>query len=249
MKKSAFITSIKKFFSPFIDILFPKICLSCRSKLDENSVDEVVCRNCWNNIIKTLPPFCAKCGRSLIKGSSVGSICQECTKGTLYFDRAFSPCVYDGVIKELIHEFKYKNKEHLGRILGNILVDFVKEYSLPIDMTDMIVPVPLHPVRLREREFNQAEVLCGFLSQQFCKPVLKNVLIRQKNTRTQTELTDEERFRNVKECFTVKNDYLVSGKNILLVDDVLTTGATASSAAKSLKKSGASQVLVLTLAN
>jgi ComF family protein len=153
------------------------------------------------------------------------------------------------VIKDLIHAFKYKNKDYLGAILGKLMIEFIKEYNLPINFIDLIVPIPLHKSRLREREFNQAEILSRGVGLEFNKEILRDAFIRQRMTKTQTELQPNERVRNVKDSFLVLDNKFIEGKNILLVDDVLTTGATSSEAARTLKNAGAGVVFVLTLAN
>jgi ComF family protein len=170
-------------------------------------------------------------------------------KSKFYFDRAFSPCVYTGTIKKLIHEFKYSGKDYLGETLARLMNEFIRDYRLPIEYLDFIVPVPLHKSRMREREFNQAQVLSEQVAKKFDKVVLADVLIRNRPTRTQTDLAFEERQKNVERSFTVKSPGLIKGSNLLLIDDVLTTGATSSQAAKALKDSGARIVLVMTLAN
>jgi ComF family protein len=170
-------------------------------------------------------------------------------KKTLHFDRAFSPCVYEGAVKELIHEFKYKNKDYLGSTLGKLMVDFIKEYELPIDLIDFIIPVPLHKIRLREREYNQAEILSNHIGREFNRMVSNNILVRNRYTKTQTELEPENRLSNVKNSFSVTQNGVFKNKNLLLIDDVLTTGSTASEAAYALKNCGANIVFVLTLAS
>jgi len=129
------------------------------------------------------------------------------------------------------------------------MIEFIKEYNLPIEYMDFILPVPLHKTRLREREFNQAGVLSSFLSEEFAKPVRDDILIRHRHTRTQTELDPGQRLKNVEACFSVRSKEGIQDKNVLLVDDVLTTSATSSEAALALKKAGANIVFVLTLAN
>jgi len=231
------------------NILFPRTCLACKERLAGEEIDNLVCQGCWGKIEKNLPPFCHSCGRRLDKKGFAKNICPRCLKEKTYFDRAFSPCRYTGVIKELIHAFKYNGKDYLSLPLSRLLIDFIKEYSLPIKDMELIVPVPMHKVRLREREYNQAQLLGEHLGRAFDKPVLTGVLVRNRNTRTQTELKTEERLNNVKDSFSLSGNARVSGKNILLVDDVLTTGATSSEAASVLKKAGANIVFVLTLAN
>jgi ComF family protein len=167
----------------------------------------------------------------------------------LHFDRAFSPCLYEGVIKELIHEFKYKGKNHLAKPLSKIITDFIKEYDFPIEYLDLIIPMPLYKTRLREREFNQAEILGRHIASEFNKDLAPDLLIRRRPTKTQAELPVDKRFLNVKESFSVVKGDVIKGKNMLIVDDVLTTGATSSEAARTLKDAGAKIVFVLTLAN
>lgn len=233
-----------------LDIIYPKTCLICRRNLKGmTSIDNLVCAECWGKIKKNLPPFCYSCGRQLRREYLTKHICPRCVKRTLSFDRAFSPCAYEGVIKDLIHEFKYKGKDYLGPTLSKLMIDFIKEYNIPMQYIDFLIPVPLHKTRLREREFNQAQILSDYIAREFNKKVLGDNLIRHRHTQTQTELENQERFANVKGSFSVRENAAVKGKNILLVDDVLTTAATSSEAASALKNGGANIVFVLTLAN
>lgn len=240
---------LRQFVNGLVDIIYPKTCLACKTKLNLTSVDNLICANCWSAVKLNLPPFCHSCGRQLKKPNLAKNICQDCLKKKLYFDRAFSPCRYEGVAKELIHQFKYKGKDYLGPVLGRILIEFIKEYNLPIGYLDFIIPIPLHNARLREREFNQAEILSRNIAKEFNKEVLTGILIRRRNTKTQTDLEVNQRFANVKGSFAVNNSRKIKGKNLLLIDDVLTTGATSSEAAFALKQAGANIVFVLTLTN
>jgi ComF family protein len=230
------------------NIIYPKICLACKHKLAINAQNPV-CAQCWRKIRKNLPPFCHRCGRQLKAPYITKNICVCCLKKKLHFDRAFSPCVYEGPLKELIHDFKYKNKQHLGAALSTLMIDFINEYHVPMDVIDLIVPVPLHKTKLREREFNQAQVLSAHIAEAFNKDILTDTLLRHRHTRTQAELVADERSINVKDSFSIKEKNSLKGKHILLVDDVLTTGSTASEAALALKDAGAHIVFVLTLAN
>jgi ComF family protein len=240
---------LRRLIKGLVDIVYPRVCLACKNKLKSSPPDSLICAECWVKIKRNLPPFCHCCGRRLEKSSLAKNICSECLKKKLYFDRAFSPCIYDGVIKELIHEFKYKGKDYLGLILSRLMIDFIKEYNLPMDCLDFIVPIPLHKTRLREREFNQAEILAESIAKEFNKQALCHILLRHRHTKTQTELETHQRLLNVKGSFSVNKFEDIIGKNILLVDDVLTTGATSSEAAFCLKDAGANIVFVLTLAN
>ena len=127
--------------------------------------------------------------------------------------------------------------------------NFIRDYQLPIELLDFVIPIPLHKSRLREREFNQAKILSQEIAKEFKITALTNALIRVKPTKTQTELTFHERCQNIENSFSVAKPKLIKDANLLLVDDVLTTGATSSEAAKCLKKAGAKKVLLLTLAS
>jgi ComF family protein len=241
---------LRKLIKGLVNIAYPRICLVCKKQLsDKQNVHNLVCAHCWTGIRKSSPPFCHSCGRHLEKSGYAKNMCPACLKKVLHFDRAFSPCIYDGPVKELIHSFKYKNKEQLGEPLSRLMIDFINEFRLPVSFVDFILPVPLHKTRMREREFNQAYVLGRRLAEEFNKPLLSDALIRSRHTRTQTKLETEQRFLNVAGSFTVNKKIDLKGKNLLLVDDVLTSGATCSEAAKVLKESGAGIVFIMTVAH
>jgi ComF family protein len=240
---------LQRLIDGLIDIVYPKKCLACKDRLEINSAEEFICSKCREKIQKNTPPFCRHCGRYLNPKKDAGNICAKCIRQPLSFDRAFSPCAYSGVIKELIHEFKYKNKPYLGKPLSEIMISFIREYNLPFSYADLVVPVPLHNARLREREFNQAEILSSHIAKELNINFSPAALFRKRSTRTQVDLKDEERFANVAGSFSINPKISVKGKNILLVDDVFTTGATTSEAAGVLKNAGAHIVFTLTLAN
>ena len=256
MTSFAFVAIIWGMFSRLIygliEIIYPKRCLGCGKRLvgkHQSSVEEFICLNCQSLIKRNLPPFCRSCGRRLNPKACTSNICTSCIKNQMHFDRAFSPFLYEDTVRTLIHEFKYKRKDYLGEILANLMIDFIAEYSLPIDYLDLIIPIPLHKTKLREREFNQAQVLSEYIGKKFNKPVINNVLTRNRLTKTQTGMNNQERFLNAKGSFSLTDNFALEGKNILLVDDVLTTGATSSEASYVLKNAGANIVFVLTLAS
>ncbi|MDD5115669.1 MAG: ComF family protein [Candidatus Omnitrophica bacterium] len=240
---------LRGFFRGIRDLIYPNFCPGCKNKISPAGKQDLICGDCWEKIERNLPPFCVYCGRRLEKRGAAVNICARCLRNEFHFDRAFSPCSYTGIIKKLIHEFKYSGRDYLGEPLGRLMNDFIRDYRLPIEYMDFIVPVPLHKSRLREREFNQAQLLSEEIAGEFDKEVLTGILVRNRQTRTQTELSPEERRRNVKSSFSVRDKKAVKGANILLVDDVLTTGATSSEAARVLKDSGAGIIFVMTLAN
>jgi competence protein ComFC len=242
---------LRGLFKGLKDLIYPSFCLVCKNRVDSADQQQLVCFSCWDKVEKNLPPFCASCGRHLSSEAIEKGSCPNCSnyKVNLYFDRAFSPCIYTGSIKQLIHEFKYSGKDYLGKTLGKLLNTFIRDYQLPIEYLDFIIPVPLHNSRKREREFNQAEILSRQVAQEFNKKVLTDNLIRIKPTKTQTELTFRERCRNIENSFRVTRPEQIKDTNLMLIDDVLTTGATSNEAAKCLKNAGAKKIILLTLAN
>ncbi|MBI4982691.1 MAG: ComF family protein [Candidatus Omnitrophica bacterium] len=236
------------------DLIYPKTCLACKTKITTKetkakAMSDFICSNCRNDIKVNLPPFCLSCGRQLDKRGFSKNTCSQCQRKIFHFDRALSPCTYTGTIKELIHEFKYKNKEYLAGELSKLMINFIKEYRLPIEYIDFIIPIPLHQTRLREREFNQADLLSKHIATEFNKDILPDAIYRARFTNTQTELDHDKRINNVKGCFSLTGKRNLKGRNIMLIDDVLTSGATSSEASRCLKEAGANVVFVLTLAN
>jgi ComF family protein len=242
---------LRGLFNGLKDLIYPNCCLVCKNRIHPADQQQLICVGCWDKVEKNLPPFCASCGRHLDTQAIEKSACPSCSKcrADFYFDRAFSPCAYTGIIKKLIHEFKYSGKDYLGKPLGKLMHTFIRDYQLPIEHLDFIIPIPLHRSRQREREFNQAEILSQEVAREFDKQALTHALIRVKPTKTQTELTFRERCQNVEKSFSVTKPELIKDSNLLLIDDVLTTGATSNEAAKCLKESGARKVLLLTLAS
>lgn len=240
---------LRDLFKGLRDLIYPSHCLACENKIEPAEKQELVCANCWEKIECNLPPFCASCGRHLGPESIEKNTCLSCKKERFNFDRAFSPCTYTGTVKKLIHEFKYRGKDYLGKPLAGLMNEFIRDYCLPIEHLDFIIPVPLHESRLREREFNQAQILSEQVGKEFNKEVLTGALIRNKPTKTQAELNAEERRQNVDKSFSVSKPERIKDRNLLLIDDVLTTGSTSNEAAKTLKQAGAKIVLLLTLAN
>ncbi len=231
------------------DLIYPDYCLSCGNKIISRAGQAPLCPACRCRIEENTPPLCVSCGRQLTGQAPGKNLCRSCLKRNFSFDRAFSPCKYEGVVKKLIHEFKYSGKDYLGKFLGKILRDFTCAHPLPVGYIDLVIPVPLHKDRLREREFNQAHILSESVAGVFGRKTSSGILMRKKPTRTQTELGFAQRQKNIKGSFAADGSGILKGSDVLLVDDVLTTGATASEAAKTLKEAGAKKVYVLTLSS
>ncbi|MDP8266274.1 MAG: phosphoribosyltransferase family protein [Candidatus Aceula meridiana] len=151
-------------------------------------------------------------------------------------------------MKNVIHLFKYRNKIGLRHLFQKQMVTFINDYRVPIKTFDGLVAVPLHPSKMRERQYNQSEILSEMISRVFNVPVLKNTIIRAKATKPQALLNEKERWTNVKDAFRIRQPLKLEGQSILIIDDLMTTGATVCEIALTLKNSGAKDASALTLA-
>ena len=197
--------------------------------------------------------FCSICGERLMSfGPAVGedaAICGMCRRARPEFERAAAFGSYDGTLRELLHLLKYEGVRPVAGILGGLLASAIDTCSLNgLKLT--VIPVPLYRRRRGERGFNQAELLARAALRQLRSswPLLTDCLVRTRETASQTGLTRHQRRANVRGAFKVKDRSQVAGKDILLIDDVLTTGTTAAECARVLKRSGAGKVYVATVA-
>jgi ComF family protein len=189
------------------------------------------------------PPLCPRCGRPYPPGNS-SHYCADCLEGKPFYHQARAVFLYRGVLADAVQRFKYGGDIHLAEPLGR----FWDLSEWKGKRFDFLVPVPLHPSRLRERGFNQALLLGKVIAAKEGIKILSRTLRRVRRTRPQVELGLKERKENVWQAFAVRDPSPIRGKSILLVDDVLTTGATVNECAKVLKKAGAEEVWVWTLA-
>ncbi len=193
--------------------------------------------------------FCQRCGESY-EGDIEGMFrCSNCAGRTWYISRARAAYRAEKKVREILHEFKYQRQfHHLPCLAGWLQEGFERFYQQePEDRWDGLVPVPLYPVRRRERGFNQAEELARMLGKSTGLPVL-DVLTRIKKTETQARLRRSERLRNQLNAFDLKSGFDLRGKRLLIIDDVFTTGATINACARILKKAGAGDLAALTVA-
>jgi ComF family protein len=164
------------------------------------------------------------------------------------FDTARSIAIYDGSLKEAIHKFKFKCKTALGEPLAGVLIEYLARNPVfDLSRVDVLTTVPLHLKRERERGFNQSEFIAKALATYFDIPFRRDLIAKTRDTKPQFGLCREERFGNVAGAFEVKSLGNVIGRNVLIIDDIFTTGATASECARVLKEYGALSVHVLTL--
>ena len=223
----------------FIGLFLPKICLGCDKQLLRN--EDFLCSNCTNSIT-FLENICPICGAPETEHG-----CKVCGNHKFFFDKARSVFIFSTTIQKMIHEFKYNEMTRIAKIFGKLSQEYFEKYQ-PFDYIDYIIPVPLHRVRKRSRGFNQAELLAREISKRMNWEYLPNLIKRKRFTETQTKLNREQRKENVSFAFKINPEYSIKGKNILLVDDVFTTGSTTNSIAAVLKGEQVNKVYVLTIA-
>lgn len=188
-----------------------------------------------------MPPTCPRCGRP----QPSGIVCPDCVRWQAVIDGIRSPFRFEGVIREAIHQLKYQNLRALAVPLAGMLQEYLSANPLEFDV---LVPVPLHRKRLRERGYNQARLLAQELGKLTNKPVLDDVIIRRKHTPPQARTaTIEERTHNISDAFACPDNRL-RGRHVLLLDDVATSGSTLNAGAAVLKASGATAVWRLVMA-
>ncbi len=235
----------------FKNLLFPAFCRRCDARIltEENLY---YCPQCWSEIRLIERPYCSVCGRPHDKAAGFTERdnfpCADC--GTIKrrpYGRMYAATVYDDLVKEAILLFKYGSRELLVGPLGSLMIEFA-EREVDFEQYNAVVPVPLHRVRQRERGFNQAAELARCLTERFGDLTVQNGLLRIRDTRQQTRLSGVERRRNIKGAFALAQEMDCHGKRILLVDDVITTGATAEECARTLRRGGATTVDVLAVA-
>ncbi|MBI2852167.1 MAG: ComF family protein [Chloroflexi bacterium] len=218
-----------------LDFLFPRRCVGC------GRTGDFICQTCQESLPWLKGPVCPKCGRP----QPGGILCSTCVSWQAAIDGIRSPLRFEGVIREAVHQLKYRNIRALAAPLAALLGDYLVAENIP---AEALVPVPIHRKRLRERGYNQASLLAKELAKLTGLPVIDDCLVRQKYASPQARtLNVVERQRNVAGAFECVNRRL-DGKQVLLIDDVSTSGATLDAAASAMKNAGAKSVWGLVLA-
>lgn len=231
-----------------LNLLYPAHCQVCGKK--SYIWDKNICDDCLGKIERRIPPFCAKCGRQLRKiPSSKTGTCGDCKITDYYFDRAFSVACYDKTLKTLVHNFKYKKMISLTKEFIELILDFMDSYGVGRD-ANLILSVPMHRSRLFVREINPSHILAKGIAKRLRLPYSGGLIRKIKNTVPQTRLTRYERMINIKGSFSICKNKIprINAKNILLVDDLFTTGSTLNECARVLKEAGSRTVEAITLA-
>jgi len=218
-----------------LDLLFPRWCIGCGREGD------YICRSCRELLPVISPPICPRCGRP----QSQGVLCRDCRDKPTPIDGIRAPFIFEGIVRQAIHELKYRNLRALAPTMAGWLYDYLVENPIP---ADVLVPVPLHKKRLRDRGYNQSTLVAEELGRLDGLPVAANGLVRRRYAAPQARSAGvSERQKNVADAF-ICSDNRFQDKRVLLIDDVSTSGATVNACAASLKVAGAAQVWGLVIA-
>ena len=232
---------LKRFGHFFLNILCPPTCPICSEKVEEA---HCLCPDCYSKLNFITKPCCDICGKPFEYAVFDELTCGACLKQKPHFSMARSVLSYDDFSKQLILAFKHADHIELNKLFLKFIIQADKSIFQDIDT---IIPVPLHWTRRLKRKYNQAGLLANVLAKHLKISFLPTVLIRTKRTESQGHKKRKDREKNIKNAFFVKNKSAIKGKNILVVDDVMTTGSTLNECARILKKNGAKDIKVLTV--
>ncbi|SDH16428.1 ComF family protein [Bosea robiniae] len=227
-----------------LGIVYPPTCIACRAATGEA---QALCPACWRGVGFIERPYCERLGTPFPVDLGAGLLSPAAIADPPVFARARAVCRFDGTARELVHRLKYGDRVELSLTLGRMMAQAGREL---IGDADLILPVPLHRTRLWRRRFNQAAALAQVVAREAGLPLATTALTRIRRTRQQVGLTRVQRADNLQGAFHIPAAMrgLVEGRRALLVDDVLTTGATVNAASRALLRAGASAVDVLTFA-
>lgn len=225
------------------DMVLPARCMLCDQPVAE---DGALCSGCWAQVHFITDPLCTCCGKPFDFTAGEGVLCGECVARAPLYTQARSLFVYEAASRGLVTRFKYGDRTDRAPAFAKWIGRLVGAFEHP---SDLIVPVPLHRWRLLARRFNQSALIGRYLARDQIIEFAPDLLMRTRNTRQQVGLSQAQRKRNVSNAFTVKPGYTVAleGCTVLLVDDVMTSGATVEACCRALLKGGAANVNVVTL--
>lgn len=235
--------SLKLLVRGLADFLLPPQCPLC-SRPNDPSDPHTFCPSCFSDVTFITAPYCIKCGTPFASPHDESHLCGRCLTRVTAYARARAVCVFSGSIKRAIHVFKYEGKTYLDKTLVGLMERSPLQFR--IERYDALLPVPLHPIRLKRRGYNQSLLLAREVARRYSVPVAQGMLKRTRDSIPQVELSGRTREENVKGIFSIEGD--PTEKTLLLIDDVLTTGATAHECARTLLRGGAKRVDVLAIA-
>lgn len=227
-----------------LDLLYPPRCASCDASL-EHSDNAVLCGHCRADLPIFQGPLCYRCGAATAEGISTADGCGICRDTKLYFDHALALGEYSGLMRQLV--LRAKREEHVAQGLAELLFE-QRQQELSALEVDLVLAVPMHWRRRWQRKTNSAEVIAAALAAKLKKAARFSRLKRSRYTPQQTSIPGSERFDNVRRAFSAKRRRRLKGLHVLLVDDVLTTGATCSESARALRDADVARITVAVLA-
>lgn len=227
-----------------LDLAVPPACAACRAPVADQ---EGLCARCWGEMALIERPYCERLGIPFAYDLGPGALSAQAIADPPAFDRARAVARYDETAGRLVRALKYRDRQDIGRVMGRMMARAGSEL---LEDADLLVPIPLHRTRLLMRRFNQSALLAAAISRASGVPVSIDSLVRVRSTKHQVGLSATERETNVRGAFRVRPQALpeISGRRLVVVDDVLTSGATATAAVRTLKRAGAARVDVLVFA-
>lgn len=237
---------LRKLLAPIAELLFPPICPLCREYIPRAG-EVQLCPECRAKALPLLSPKCSCCGLPFKSPVGADHLCGPCITNPAPFSSARAALLFEGSTRELVHQFKYGKRVLLRRPLALLAALYLDEFAGAFG-ADLIVPVPLHSRRVRQRGFNQAILIGEIFSQRWNVPLTRNNLRRIRWTEPQVNLGAAERAANVRGAFALSDAEEIAGRRIFLVDDVYTTGSTVKECCRVLLKGGAAEIAVLTVA-
>ena len=243
---TAWVKPLRNWFNTGLAFVYPEVCQLCQTAR-ATPAEGFVCAACRQKVKPIQPPHCGRCGLPFDGALTTDFECTNCRDMDLHFSSARAAAVSQGVVREAIHRYKYQRALWFEPFLAGLLV----EAAVPVlrgTKPSLVVPVPLHPVREREREFNQAARLGARLAGALGVPLNTKLLRRVSLTVTQTQLTRRQRAENMRGVFACHPGVRLAGQKVVVVDDVFTTGATTNACAQALRRAGAAEVCVWTVA-
>ncbi|MCF7907407.1 MAG: ComF family protein [Candidatus Omnitrophica bacterium] len=230
---------LKKYIKTAKNLLFPLTCFSCEKKIHQGQL----CNDCYKKIKFLKPPLCRYCLRKIDEPEKL--TCNKCKTKLYPYMRAISATEYKEPLTKLIQLFKYRNCDYLGDLLAQLIIKHLEDIQFSAYRYHCITAVPLHRYKLKMRGYNQAEVLANFLSNHFNIPLRNDIISVTRFRPSQTKLARLKRQNNVKGIFNASN--AVKNLNLILVDDIFTTGSTIFACSEALKEKGANIITALTL--
>lgn len=237
-------SSLEKIYRTLLDLIFPPRCYFCSKIIDFfNRGKYDLCRECLSQISFIGAKACKFCGKQLKDYHD--DLCEYCQPNK-YYIRLISACEYDDVLREKLLEFKFEGKKELYKVFSLILIEKLK---MTDDIKfDIIISVPIHESKLKQRGYNQTQLIAQDIAKKLQIEIENDVLIKSKITKNQSELNRDERKTNIINSFIIQNGEKIKEKRILLIDDIVTTGATVNECSRMLKENGAKEVFISTVA-